>query len=174
MATQQGLAFLSGGEAQEALSDPSQPEGIAKANTSSAQHVGPDKHSSGRQSFEALSRLSHQTNGKTATAAGGTSRQAIYKAQVATGSAFGPPCRLLILTTLHCTCLTSKTQLSQLQLTVQGKKDAKDADSGETQIVHLDKPLTLDERQLIVKHALATEDQDAEGLLNNIRARMER
>ena len=82
MATQQGLAFLSGGEAQEALADPSQPEGVARANTSSAQHLGPNKHDSGRQSFEALSRLSHQTAGKAAVAAGGTSRQAIYKAQV--------------------------------------------------------------------------------------------
>ena len=42
------------------------------------------------------------------------------------------------------------------------------------QIVQLDKELTLEERQLIVKHALATDDQDAEGLLNNIRGRMDR
>lgn len=81
MATQQGLAFLSGGEAQEALSDPSQPEGVAKANTSSAQHTGPDRHPSGRQSFEALSRLSRRGSG-TLDNAGGTSRQAIYKAKV--------------------------------------------------------------------------------------------
>lgn len=70
------------------------------------------------------------------------------------------------------TALASQQNISFIA--VQGKKDAKGADSGQTQIVHLDKPLTLDERQLIVKHALATEDQDAEGLLNNIRARMER
>ena len=99
MAAQQGLAFLSGGEAQEALSDPSQPEGIANANTSSAQHVGHEQHLSGRQSFEALSRLSHQTITKNATTAGGTSRQAIYKAQVHTGSSFCPSCQLVIPTT---------------------------------------------------------------------------
>ena len=98
MATQQGLAFLSGGEAQEALSDPSQPEGVANANTSSAQHVGPDRHPSGRQSFEALSRLSHQTNSKTAATAGGTSRQAIYKAQVQTTSPSCLSLKLLIAT----------------------------------------------------------------------------
>ena len=98
MATQQGLAFLSGGEAQEALSDPSQPEGVANANTSSAQHVGPDRHPSGRQSFEALSRLSHQTNSKTAATAGGTSRQAIYKAQVQTTSPSCLSLQLLIAT----------------------------------------------------------------------------
>ena len=52
--------------------------------------------------------------------------------------------------------------------------DGKDGTPGDVKIVQLDKELTLEERQLIVKHALATEDQDAEGLLNNIRARMER
>ena len=56
---------------------------------------------------------------------------------------------------------------------LQGPKDGKES-SGDLKIVQLDKELTLEERQLIVKHALATEDQDAEGLLNNIRARMER
>lgn len=56
---------------------------------------------------------------------------------------------------------------------LQGPKDGKES-SGDVKIVQLDKELTLEERQLIVKHALATEDQDAEGLLNNIRARMDR
>ncbi len=61
--------------------------------------------------------------------------------------------------------------------TLQAPKDgeaARGGASGDVKIVQLDKELTLEERQLIVKHALATEDQDAEGLLNNIRARMER
>ena len=58
---------------------------------------------------------------------------------------------------------------------LQSPKDG-EASKGpnDVKVVQLDKELTLEERQLIVKHALATEDQDAEGLLNNIRARMER
>ena len=59
---------------------------------------------------------------------------------------------------------------------MQAPKNGEDNTSGsnDMKIVQLDKELTLEERQLIVKHALATEDQDAEGLLNNIRARMDR
>ena len=52
--------------------------------------------------------------------------------------------------------------------------EGKGAPGDDFKIVHLDQELTLEERQLIVKHALDTEDQDAEGLLNRIRARMER
>ena len=52
--------------------------------------------------------------------------------------------------------------------------DGKDTSNGETKVVQLDKPLSLEERQLVVKHALATEDQDAENLLSNMRARMDR
>lgn len=81
MAAQQGLAFLSGGEAQEALADPAQPQEISNANTSSAQHAGHDNHDSGGQSFEALSRLSSQRLPD--KIGGGTSRQALYALKVA-------------------------------------------------------------------------------------------
>lgn len=57
---------------------------------------------------------------------------------------------------------------------MQGAKDGKDTQNGDTKVVQLDKPLSLEERQLVVKHALATEDQDAEYLLSNMRARMDR
>ena len=106
MATQQGLAFLSGSEAQEALADPAQPGEVANANTSSAQQAGHDDHASGRHSFEALSKLSSHRLPNRAQPTGGTSRQALYEVKV---RRFAPTC-----------CACYKPMLRHLVLLLMG------------------------------------------------------
>lgn len=166
MAQQQGLAFPSGGEAQERLANPAEP-----ANTH--QPGGEDRPSSGR-AFERLRRLSSAQQHQVAAAAGGiTSRQAIFPSQVQAETA-DRCCIHRKLQDHLCVPLCSREHT--LLTCLQGPKDGKHAQdsSDSVKIVQLDKELTLEERQLIVKHALATEDQDAEGLLNKMRARMDR
>ena len=75
MAQQQGLAFTSGGEAQERLGSPAEP---AKTHHSGGQ----DRPASSR-AFEQLRRLSStQLEHKAAAGGGVTSRQAIFPLQV--------------------------------------------------------------------------------------------
>ena len=77
MAQQQGLAFTSGGEAQEALGNPAEP-----TQTHHEHSGGNDRPSSGK-AFEQLRRFSEGQQHQKAAAAGGiTSRQAIFPSQV--------------------------------------------------------------------------------------------
>ena len=77
MAQQQGLAFTSGGEAQESLANPAEP-----SKTHNERVDGGDKPSSGK-AFEQLRRFSSTKQHQKAAAAGGiTSRQAIFPSQV--------------------------------------------------------------------------------------------
>ena len=76
MAQQQGLAFTSGGEAQEALGNPAEP------TESHHDQLAGDKPSSGK-AFEQLRRFSSTKQRQKAAETGGiTSRQAIFPSQV--------------------------------------------------------------------------------------------
>ena len=179
MAQQQGLAFPSGAEAQEWLASPAEPARAPQTHSERA-----DGQSS-QKAFAQLRRFSKEQQNQKAVQVGGvTSRQALFPAQVDAAH------RVIILYAcpLHASVLRCISWLFRLgiwlksvflkqQAVVQRAKDGesgKGAPGDDVKIVHLDKELTLEERQLIVKHALDTEDQDAEGLLNRIRARMER
>ena len=74
MAQQQGLAFTSGGEAQEALGNPEEP-------AETHEHAASDRPSSGK-AFDQLRRFSSTQQHQKAAAAGITSRQAIFPSQV--------------------------------------------------------------------------------------------
>lgn len=77
MAQQQGLAFTSGGEAQESIANPAEP-----AQTHHDHVRGEDRPSSAK-AFEQLRRFSSMRQHQKAAAAGGiTSRQAIFPTQV--------------------------------------------------------------------------------------------
>lgn len=87
MAQQQGLAFISGGEAQEGLAKPAEPAKTRHAESAE------DKPSSGK-AFEQLRRFSSTRQHQKAAAAGGiTSRQAIFPSQVTAGNS-GATCNL--------------------------------------------------------------------------------
>ena len=76
MAQQQGLAFTSGGEAQESLGNPAEP------SKSHHDELAGDKASSSK-AFEQLRRFSSTQQRKKAADTGGiTSRQAIFPSQV--------------------------------------------------------------------------------------------
>lgn len=82
MAQQQGLAFTSGGDAQETLANPAEP---AKPH----EHVGGEDRPSSGKAFEQLRRFSStQQHQKAASAGGITSRQAIFPSQVTAGNFF--------------------------------------------------------------------------------------
>ena len=78
MAQQQGLAFTSGGEVQQALGNP-------LGNETDREHFGGHERPSSGKAFEQLRRFSSTRQHHKAAAAGGiTSRQAIFPAQVLT------------------------------------------------------------------------------------------
>ena len=76
MAQQQGLAFTSGGDAQEALGNPVEPE-------THHEHANGNGRPNSGKAFDQLRRFSSQQQHKKAAELGGvTSRQAIFPAQV--------------------------------------------------------------------------------------------
>lgn len=76
MAQQQGLAFSSGGDAQEALSDPAE-------QSRHEENVNGNGRPNSGKAFDQLRRFSSQQQHKKAAELGGvTSRQAIFPAQV--------------------------------------------------------------------------------------------
>jgi len=76
MAQQQGLAFTSGGDAQEALGNPVEP-------AQHQQYVNGNSRPNSGKAFESLRRFSSQQQHKKAAEIGGvTSRQAIFPSQV--------------------------------------------------------------------------------------------
>ena len=79
MAQQQGLAFTSGGEAEEAIANPVEP-----AKTGHEHVPGEDRPSSGK-AFEQLRRFSSTQQHQKAAAGGIISRQAIFPSQVTAG-----------------------------------------------------------------------------------------